>query len=157
MASYGITCALAVLYGFLARKDERGVFTASLAVFAGWVMFSLSWSEYSISALTPLSYVDVWAVTDLAIASIILIAAGPKWWAMALAGIFWAQIAMHVAHQYGGLEFAPYSVTLDTLFLGQLAILFTVGGGKVGDILLSRVNHVLDALRPPSAATQQEK
>lgn len=133
MVAYGLLCALAVFSAYLVRKDERGALTASLAIFAGWAMFVASWSDkYSPADLFPfLLYTERWAMTDLVIATTILFIAGLRWWGLALAGILWVQVLFHVAHQYTGLEFEIYSVALDVLFLGQLAILFTLGGGRL--------------------------
>lgn len=160
MAAYGLLCALAaVCAAFSVREKDWGAFPASLAIFCGWsICAPLTWSPYAIHIWVPgLSYADVWAITDLLVASIILATGGTRWWSLSLAGVLWLQIALHTLHQYAGIEFAPYSVALDTLFLAQLAIIFTTGGGKIVDLVSRAARHAADVLRPAAPASRQEK
>lgn len=158
MLSYGILCGLAVLSALLVRKQQRGAFMASLAILSGWVLFVASWTEYSPASLAPwLSYTERWALTDLTIATVILLLAAPRWWSLTLAAIIWVQIVLHNLHEYAGLEFAPYSAALDFLFLGQLAVFFMLGGGKIVDLMSSGLDHVAHVFRSFARASGQKE
>lgn len=154
---YGLILLAAVL---CSAFGGRLAFASGSVVLAGWVLFIAAWWEHSPAAMINMagidaSHMDVWAVTDLLAGWTILVLAAPRWWAFALWGMLTAQMMLHCAHQYAGLDYAPYATGLDTLFVGQVAVLFMTGRGRIADLLsvcLHRGWHVLRAAWPASRA-----
>lgn len=132
---------------------------SGLAIFGGWILFALAWTDYAPNRFfTWFEYSDIWAITDLITAGVILALAGDRWWGRVLWGLFFAQIIMHVVYQHSVLDFATYSAFLDALFLGQLSVLFMLGGNRIGDLVSHCHDYVRHVLDPPRAAqTKQEQ
>lgn len=156
MILYGLLSAAAVCMTAGAPRDERlPAFSAGLVILAGWGLFVLSWTDYAPALITGLDPIDIWAFTDLMSAAAILYIARGRWWSSALWGLFCAQTILHCAHSYAGMLFAPYSTALDVLFLGQIAVLFLVGGAGCVDRLFDWYDNARDVRRPPWAAEKE--
>jgi len=127
----------ALLASLVAGRNDRGpAIVSGLAILGGWLLFVSSWTRFAPAhVFTWLSYSDIWAMTDLAVAAVIGVVARDRWWGKALWSLIFAQVCLHVAHQYLGLNFASYSMFLDALFLGQLAVFYMLGGGAIVDFL----------------------
>lgn len=155
---YGALALLAVASTLVSSEDRRPAFFASVAIFVGWVLFNSAWWGTSPAGLLNdagigVSHADVWSITDLAIGAIILYTGQCRWWSLSLWALLTAQVLLHCFYQFAGLAFASYSFALDVLFLGQLAVLFMIGGRSIVDHLLNLVHHVRDVLLPTAPAS----
>lgn len=160
MIPYGILCGLAALVSLAAGRKP---FIGALAVLACWGFYNSIWFEGGLgfrlwSALSPygVGYVDIWAMTDLCLAALVLYLARTQWWGLAIWAVILIQMGFHVAHQFAGLGFSPYSVALDALFLGQLAVFFMLGGGSCVSLVLDWISDLRNVFHSPAPASRKE-
>lgn len=157
--TYGLLAAWALLAALASGKNDRGpAFLSGLTILAGWLLYVAAWTPYAPAIWLPwFSHTDIWAMTDLAIAAVILGVARDRWWAMALWGLLFTQILSHVCYQFFGLDFATYSTMLDALFLGQLSVFFMLGGGRIVDFVSDSYDHGWHVLRPSRTAPSKKE
>lgn len=159
---FGILAAAACLSTLWADRDERGpAFASGLVILLGWALFNLTWTDYAPDLLLAemgirSNYVDIWSITDMVAGAAILFFGMTRWWALAVYALLLTQVFFHCVYRFYEIDFAAYSMILDGLFLGQVAVIFLIGGGKCGDYLLDLFNNARDVFRSPQAASRKE-
>lgn len=116
-----------------------------------WMLYVWPWVHNPTSPASILYYLGlkdiehehVWMATDAIASMLTLLFAGRKFWGWAIWGCFISMLFAHVAAELFPMEFEPYSRSLDAAFLGQIAILFWLGGDGVRD----RVSRFITRLR----------
>lgn len=158
MLIYGLMALAAFTVAFAADKNDRGpAIVSGFAILLGWILFVASWTEYAPAHYLPLDHTDIWAITDLLIAGVILAVAQARWWAITLWGLLFTQIVFHVCYQFFGLGFSTYSTVLDALFLGQLSVFFMLGGGRIVDFVSDSYDHGWHVPCPPEPASSKKE
>lgn len=155
----GLLCVAALIVAACAKNDKaEGVRVGSLLLFV-WVLYVWPWvhSPSSPAAVLSRSGVDgiqhqhVWMVTDAIASMLTLLFAWRKAWGWAVWACFIVMLCNHTFSPL--LDFSVYSTGLDAAFLGQLAILFVIGGPGAWDRLSNwrakfrRIHGVYPAVR----------
>lgn len=143
MFFYGVLTVMAIFAATLAPRDERiPAYWCGTILMASWALWGISMrTEWGPAFLLSrigvwIDPVDIWSFTDFAAMIAIPLIGRVRWWTITLCSILAVQIALHCVYMLGAIEFRPYGSALDFLFLGQLAVLFAIGGPGAVDRLL---------------------
>lgn len=163
MVFYGLLTVLAVFAsaGVSPKRDRVPAFWSGMIILAGWGLWTLSMrTEYGPAFWlyeigVEIDPVEIWGLTDFISSAAILMLARGRWWSAAIWGLLSAQVILHCCYLYAGMEFAPYATALDFLYLGQLAVLFSIGGAGSVDWIsdwYGRARHVPRKARAAQAS-----
>lgn len=140
---YGLLTVMAICVSAWAPRDERiAAYWSGVVILTGWGLWMLSvWTMHGPAMQlhklgVTMDPIDIWAITDLATAALILLIAGVRWWSVALWALLSVQIGLHCCYTMGAMIYGPYEAALDLIYLGQLAVLFAIGGSGAVDYLL---------------------
>jgi hypothetical protein len=131
---YGLAVVGSVLFALASR--DRHIIGASLLFAAGWWLYVLHWTPYGIAWEIDTDPETAWAMVDALIACSIMAYAGEKWWGRMLWATYTVQCCGHVVSQMAGDMGGAYFYLLDGVFIVQLAVFFTLGGGSVRDRII---------------------
>lgn len=164
MVFYGLLTVLAVFAsaGVMPKRDRIPAFWSGVILLAGWGLWTLSMRTsygpafwlYEIGV--EVDPVEIWSLTDLISSAAILMLARGRWWSAAIWGLLCAQVVLHCCHLYAGMSFAPYATALDFLYLGQLAVLFSIGGRGCVDRLFDWYDNARNVSGKARAAQAQK-
>lgn len=156
----GILCLASVITGACSRRDRREAVGVGLVLLAVWVIYVWPWVHAPSSPLFVLyrlgihgvKHEHIWMLTDALASMAVLLIGFQRPWVWGVWGCFIAMLCCHAVETNIPLPFDGYTRSLDAAFLGQLAILFWLGGPGVCDRLSRGVRYLRRNLLPRLAS-----
>lgn len=155
--------AAAIVAGYAPGEQKRPAILVGTTLCLIWIVYisawfppycpaSALWYGFGIDATN----IQMWALGDALAGVVIVAVAGERWWGVAITLSLAVQGVTHVLAENELLPHMAYALTLETMFLTQLAVLFFIGGkgakDRVYNWLLVRLDRG-DAVRrflPPA-------
>lgn len=155
-AAYGLalllTCAVAIC---APPPDRAPAVLSGLLITTSWALYNAPWHGWGIAKSTGMSFPDAWSLEDTLIAAALVATylAHRRKWVWAIIGLMGYQVVNYqIFAWYGKPSWNAVEGSLDLAFVAQLAIIATVGGEGVGDVLDRCLGHLRRHVCHPTRA-----
>lgn len=161
LVTFGLLCAAALVAAAHAREDRRCVLIAAGIIAGNWLLFAMPWIYNPLSLAHMLKVVgfparheDIWALVDVLSLALLAHYCRHLWWSATIAAAYLGTLVTLWVGGEIGLDYDQYEHILDAALVMQLAVVLTLGGGGIADLLsdCGRRARLFLLGRPPVAS-----